>query len=252
MLKIISPLISEKGNPTMNKLINHNENHFENLAFFNNNEALEWLQKKSQDYIKLMSYYKCAMMEIETKINVLNEEYSLEFERNPISSIKTRLKHPKSVKEKLEKQNLPKTLESIETHLHDVAGVRVICNFIDDVYTIADALLKQDDITLIEIKDYIKNPKANGYRSLHLIISIPIFLAHEKREMKVEIQLRTIAMDFWASIEHQMRYKKNFVFTQEMENELYECAALSAELDLRMSKLHDVSKLIIQERDNIF
>lgn len=229
----------------MNELTLSNEADYSDLTSFYD-DTFEWLRKKSQSYIKLMSYYKCAMMEIETKLNVLNEEYSLETDRNPISSIKTRLKRPQSIKEKLDKQNLPKTLESIESNLCDVAGVRVICTFVEDVYAIAEALLKQDDITLIMKKDYIENPKPNGYRSLHLIISIPIFLAHEKREMKVEIQLRTIAMDFWASLEHQMRYKKNSVFTPKMEKELYECASLSAELDLRMNKLHSVSKTTMQ------
>lgn len=150
-------------------------------------------------------------------------------------------------------------MESIESNLYDVAGVRVICTFVEDVYAIAEALLKQDDITLIMKKDYIANPKPNGYRSLHLIISIPIFLSQEKREMKVEIQLRTIAMDFWASLEHQMRYKKNASFTTQMENELYECAALSAELDLRMNALHktavshsDSDKIVNFEKEEIY
>lgn len=221
----------------MNELTLSNEADYSDLTSFYD-DAFEWLRKKSQSFIKLMSYYKCAMMEIETKLNVLNEECSLETDRNPISSIKTRLKRLESIKEKLERQNFPKTLESIESNLYDVAGVRVICTFVEDVYAIAEALLKQDDITLIMKKDYIANPKPNGYRSLHLIISIPIFLSQEKREMKVEIQLRTIAMDFWASLEHQMRYKKNTTFTTQMENELYECAALSAELDLRMNAMY--------------
>ena len=142
-----------------------------------------------------------------------------------------------SIKEKLERKNLPMTLKSIEKNLNDVAGIRVICGFTEDVYTLAEALLSQDDITLIQKKDYIQNPKKNGYRSLHLIVGVPIFLENEKRIMKVEIQLRTIAMDCWASLEHQLRYKKNNEFTKEMERELYECAKLSAELDARMDSL---------------
>lgn len=213
------------------------------MDIFDDEKTLEWLQRKSQAYIKLMSYYKCAMMEIETKLNVLNEEYSLEFDRNPINSIKTRLKHPKSIKEKSDRLNLPRTLDSIEANLNDIAGVRVICTFVDDVYSIAESLIKQDDITLIEKKDYIINPKPNGYRSLHLIVSIPIFLAHEKKEMKVEIQIRTIAMDFWASLEHQLRYKKNRDFSEQAAKELLDCATLSAELDDRMNTLHNISDL---------
>ena len=201
------------------------------------NDFLEQSKDWLQQYKKLMAYYRCAIMEIETKFNVLNEEFSLRHDRNPISDIKSRLKHPVSIKEKLERKHLPLTPEAIENNLGDVAGVRVICAFPEDVYTLANALLSQDDITLIERKDYIEHPKANGYRSLHLIVKVPIFLAHEKREMKVEIQLRTIAMDVWASLEHQLRYKKNFEFTEDMAKELQICAALSAELDERMDAL---------------
>ena len=126
-----------------------------------------------------------------------------------------------------------------EQNLNDVAGIRVICPFEEDVYTLAEALLRQDDITLIQRKDYIQNPKDNGYRSLHLIVAVPIFLGNEKRIMKVEIQLRTIAMDCWASLEHQLRYKKNNRSTEEVEKELLECAQLSFELDERMDKLRE-------------
>ena len=196
---------------------------------------------KAREYFsrfeKLMAYYRCAIMEIETKFNVLNEEYSLLFDRNPINSIKSRLKRPISMKEKLERRGIPVSVDAIENNLNDVAGIRVICSFVEDVYTIAEAFLKQDDISLVEIKDYIANPKPNGYRSLHLIVTVPIFLAKEKRTMKVEIQLRTIAMDFWASLEHQLRYKKDIDFTPEMETELLECAEMAAELDARMDRL---------------
>ncbi len=200
-------------------------------------EALEWLQERSRDYMRLMAYYRCALMEIETKFNVLNEEFSLQHDRNPISSIKCRLKSLRSIQEKLGRKNLPMTLAAIEENLNDVAGVRVICSFPEDVKTLADALLKQDDIRLIERKDYIAHPKPNGYRSLHLIVSVPIFLENEKRIMKVEIQLRTIAMDFWASLEHQLRYKKDYTSIEAMAAELSECARISADLDARMDRL---------------
>ncbi len=205
-------------------------------------DVLEWGKEYMQRFSKLMAYYRCAMMEIETKLNVLNEEFSLQFDRNPISSIKTRLKSAESMHEKLQKRGLPLSVSSIEENLADVAGVRVICSFPKDVYTIAESLLKQDDICLVEEKDYIKNPKPNGYRSLHLIVTVPIFLAHEKRLMKVEIQLRTIAMDSWASLEHQLRYKKDYEFTEEMKAELLHCANLSAELDARMDALRSKVK----------
>ena len=195
------------------------------------------IDKEAADFIRLMSYYKCAMMEIETKFNVLNEEFSLAHDRNPISAIKTRLKKPSSICEKLERRGLPVTVESMEENLTDIAGVRVICSFPEDVYTLASALLQQDDVTLIVMKDYIANPKENGYRSLHMIVEIPIFLAQQKRKMKVEIQLRTIAMDFWASLEHQLCYKKDNEFSAEMAKELYDCAEMSAALDLKMDEL---------------
>ena len=206
-------------------------------------ETMEWIKKKSVAFIRLMSYYKCAMMEIETKFNVLNEEYSLEFDRNPISSIKTRLKSLPSIEEKLRRRGLPMSVASMEDHLKDIAGVRVVCSFQTDVYSLAEALLSQDDVKLLEKKDYIANPKPNGYRSLHMIVGIPIFLAHEKRMMKVEIQLRTIAMDFWASLEHQLRYKKDNEFTDEMAEELYQCGRLSADLDRRMDKLRKQTRM---------
>lgn len=200
-------------------------------------ETIEWIQERMKDFDLLMSYYRCAMMEIETKFKVLNEEFSLEHDRNPISSIKTRIKSFDSITEKLERKNLPFEVDSVENYINDVAGIRVICTFPEDVYLLADALLKQDDIMLIKQKDYIAEPKENGYRSLHLIVAVPIYLAHEKRLMKVEIQLRTLAMDFWASLEHQLRYKKDFEFTKEMADELKLCAEQSAALDIRMENL---------------
>ncbi|MBQ7108437.1 MAG: GTP pyrophosphokinase family protein [Clostridia bacterium] len=199
--------------------------------------SVDWIKEKFDEFSRLMTYYRCAMMEIETKFNVLNEEYSLAHDRNPISAIKTRLKSFPSINEKLMRKGADNSIDSIEKNINDIAGVRVICSFPDDVYELAEALLKQDDIELIEQKDYIKNPKPNGYRSLHIIVGIPIFLAHEKRVMKVEIQLRTIAMDFWASLEHQLRYKKDTTFTKEMAKELSLCAEMSAELDNKMDKL---------------
>ena len=201
----------------------------------------------SQDWIKkynnLMAYYRCAIMEIETKFNVLNEEFSLRYDRNPINGIQTCLKSPESIREKMERKGFPMTLEAIEENLMDVAGVRVICAFPDDVYMLEEALLKQDDITLIKRKDYIANPKENGYRSLHLIVAVPIFLTKEKRIMNVEVQLRTIAMDSWASLEHQLRYKKDVEFTESMAKDLYYCAQLSAELDAKMDALQSLAKI---------
>ena len=209
--------------------------------FFGNkteDEAREILMSFRQ----LQSYYRCAMLEVETKFRVLNEEFSLRYDRNPINSIHSRLKSGFSIRDKLKRKNLPTTIEAIESNMDDIAGIRVVCAFCEDVYYLEKALLEQDDIELIRRKDYIQNPKPNGYRSLHLIVSVPIFLSNHKRMMKVEVQIRTVAMDSWASLEHQLRYKKDIDNTDEIENELLTCAELSRELDTRMN---DLRKIII-------
>lgn len=210
-----------------------------NILDIENIEDARAMLRASQE---MMSRYRCAILEVETKFRVLNEQLSLERERNPIDSIKTRLKSPESIREKLLRKNLPLTLEAIETSLYDIAGIRVICSFIDDIYMLADCLINQDDIRLIETKDYIKNPKPNGYRSLHLIVEIPIFLQNEKRFMKVEVQLRTIAMEFWANLEHRIRYKKDIdpELYKKTANELLQCAETSAALDLKMQTIRDM------------
>ncbi len=198
-----------------------------------------FLDKNMHGHREMMSRYKCAMMEVETKFRVLDEEFSLAHDRNPIESIKTRLKSPNSIYSKVRKKGYPATTEAVEENIRDVAGVRVICSFLEDIYFLADCLLKQDDITLLERKDYIMNPKSNGYRSLHLIVEVPIFLQNEKRPMKVEVQLRTIAMDFWASLEHKLRYKKDLSpeLLEELSQELNECAKISALVDKRMENI---------------
>lgn len=200
-------------------------------------ETLEWAQKASREFAKRMSYYKCAMLEVENRFHVLNEEYVLEHGRSPMNSIKSRLKTLPSLREKLERKHIPFDVGTLEQQINDIAGVRVICSFPEDVYTMANTFLAMDDIEVLQRKDYISNPKPNGYRSLHLIVAIPVHLAEGKRMTKVEIQLRTIAMDFWASLEHQLRYKQDNAFTEEMAAELYECAQLSAALDIRMDNL---------------
>ena len=202
-------------------------------------EMLELLKENIMPFNTLMAYYRCAIMEVETKFKVLNEEFSLQYDRNPIESIKSRIKSMDGIFKKAKKKNIPITMEGIEEGIRDIAGVRVICSFPEDIYLLADCLLQQDDIRLIEQKDYIKHPKENGYRSLHLIVAVPIFLQNEKREMKVEVQLRTIAMDFWASLEHKVRYKKNVPAdeTERLAQELSECAQISADLDQRMQNI---------------
>ena len=179
-------------------------------------EFLDFMEENTKPLDTLMAYYRCAIMEVETKFKVLNEQFSLEYDRNPIESIKSRLKSLDGIVKKVRRKNIPLTMEAIEENINDIAGIRVVCSFPEDIYLLAKCLLQQDDIRLIEKKDYIKNPKENGYRSLHLIVAVPIFLQNEKREMKVEVQLRTIAMDFWASLEHKVRYKKNMAQSQNL------------------------------------
>ena len=200
-------------------------------------EIKSWIKAYATPYKELMAYYRCAMMEVETKFRVLNEELSLEYDRNPIETIKTRLKSVDSIADKMMRLNKPLTVNSIEASLNDVAGVRVICGFPSDIYTLSEAFLRQDDITLIECKDYMTNPKPNGYRSLHLIVEIPIFLHDEKKPMKVEVQFRTISMDWWASLEHKIRYKKDVFVPKEVTEELRECAEAAAVLDSRMEQI---------------
>lgn len=199
---------------------------------------IEWAREKSLPYKELMSYYRCAMLEVETKFKVLSEDFSVKYDRNPIQSIKLRLKSPDSIIDKLSRNSWDISIDSIEKNLNDVAGVRVICSYQSDVYELADALLMQDDVELIARKDYIANPKSNGYRSLHLIIAIPIFLHNRKKMMKVEIQIRTLAMDWWASLEHDMKYKKDLDFSDQILRELHECAELSDAIDRRMEYLN--------------
>ena len=204
-----------------------------------NSNALDKIEDNMMPLKRLMAYYRCAIMEVETKFNVLNEEFSLEYDRNPIETIKTRLKSTESIIKKLVRRNFPLTVDSIEANLNDIAGVRVVCSFLEDIYLLADCLLQQDDVKLIQVKDYIKNPKPNGYRSLHLIIEIPIFLKDEKKDMRVEVQLRTIAMDFWASLDHKLSYKKDIPEEEAklLRKELLECAQISADLDVRMGEI---------------
>ena len=204
------------------------------------------MQNYALPYRELMSYYRCAGMEGETKFNVLNEELSLRYDRNPIETIKTRLKSPESILEKLHRKDHPVALDSIEQNLSDIAGVRVICAFPSDIYKLEEAFLKQDDIRLVERKDYIASPKPNGYRSLHLIVEIPIFLHDQKKLMKVEVQFRTISMDWWASLEHKIRYKKGLQDSDYVDQELFECAKMSAELDSRMEKLQHFAETLYE------
>ncbi len=199
--------------------------------------------KNTGYYNSLMMMYRCAIREIRTKLEVLDDEFSVKYNRNPISSIKSRIKTPLSIYNKLQKLGYDFTEQNIRDQLNDVAGIRVICSFIDDIYNVAHLLAEQDDITVLRIKDYIKNPKPNGYRSYHMIVEIPVFFAEGKTPMRAEIQIRTIAMDFWASLEHQLRYKKDLENSEKyarISRELSDCASTISAMDLQMQNIKNL------------
>lgn len=209
-----------------------------NMQYIIESGAADKVLEKTQPFIELMMMYQCALREVRTKFEVLNDEFSVRYNRNPVESIKTRIKTPISIIDKLKRHSLPYSLQSIRDNISDVAGVRIICSFPDDIYELSKMFLKQDDIKLITMKDYIRNPKPNGYRSLHLIVEIPIFLTDRTEHMRVEVQFRTIAMDFWASLEHKLRYKKSINDTGNISSELRECAEQIAALDVKMQDIH--------------
>ena len=205
--------------------------------------------KQDKAFQELMMYNRCAIREIETKLQVLDEEFSISTDRNPIQTIKSRIKKPLSIVEKLKLRGIEVTVENMEKELTDIAGVRVICSFVEDIYTLSDMLMKQDDIEVLVVKDYIKNPKENGYRSLHLILSIPIYLSDEKKKMPVEVQIRTIAMDFWASLEHQLKYKKKIDNPEEIARELKQCADVICAVDKHMQDIRNMIEEVEHETE---
>ncbi|MGN0982161.1 MAG: GTP pyrophosphokinase family protein [Candidatus Limivicinus sp.] len=197
-------------------------------------EFARQLLETAVEYKELRMMYACAIKEVQTKFEVLETEFKVRYQRNPISSIQTRLKSSSSIIEKMIRKGIPFSMENLEEQIQDLAGIRVICSYVDDIYALANALTSQDDITLLEEKDYIRNPKPNGYRSLHLIVSVPVFFSQQKRQIKVEVQIRTIAMDFWASLEHQMKYKREIPDQQHIVAQLKSCAEDIARVDREM------------------
>ena len=189
------------------------------------------------DYREMRMRYSCAIKEVRTKFDVLNSEFNVRYQRNPITAISSRLKSSSSIMEKLARKGLDFTVDNVEATLYDVAGIRVVCSYVDDIYVLAHALAKQDDITIIKEKDYIKHPKANGYRSYHMIVSVPVFFSDETKEMEVEVHIRTFAMDFWASLEHQLKYKQEVPNQQEIVSQLTDCAERIAEIDRQMYRV---------------
>ena len=191
-----------------------------------------------QQYREMMQLYSAAVREVRTKVEILDEEFRTRYAHNPIHHIDSRLKSPQSMMKKLARKGLPQTLEAAEANLNDIAGVRIICNYLEDIYRIADLLQRQRDVEFVHRRDYIENPKESGYRSLHLVIRIPVFLSSHTELVQVEVQIRTIAMDFWASLEHQLRYKSNHETTQQLRRRLQHCAEASAALDREMQDIY--------------
>jgi len=201
-------------------------------------------EQTAREFEEVMMMYQCAIQEVTTKLEVLSREMSVRNNRNPIETIKYRIKKPKSIAEKLKRNGFEVSVESISENLNDVAGVRVICSFIEDIYTVAKMLTSQDDVHLLKVKDYIKNPKENGYRSYHMIVEIPVFFSDKKQYMRVEVQIRTMAMDFWASLEHHVKYKKDIPQAEKMASRLKKCAEVIACTDEEMQKIAQEINLV--------
>ena len=191
-----------------------------------------------QRYAEMMQLYDAAIREVRTKLEILDSEFKVRYARNPIHHIDSRLKSRESIRGKLQRKGLPETIEAAEENLTDIAGIRVICNYVDDIYLVAKLLSRQRDVELVEEKDYIKSPKESGYRSLHLVVRIPVFLSSHSEMVPVEVQIRTIAMDFWASLEHQLRYKSDQETTAPLRKRLQKCAEISASLDKEMQDIY--------------
>ena len=207
-----------------------------------------WIHQ-AHEFQRVMMMYACAIREVKTKLEVLNDELSVKNQRNPIEMIKSRVKKPMSILEKLQRRGFEVSLESMRENLDDVAGIRIICSFLDDIYEVAEMLVRQDDVKVIAVKDYIKNPKPNGYRSYHLVLSVPVFLSDHKELVRVEVQLRTIAMDFWASLEHQIHYKSSHEVPDCVVGELRECADIISQTDQRMQRLSKQIRCMEDKKD---
>lgn len=204
-------------------------------------------QKMVDDFFTLQCRYSAAMREVQTKLEILDDEFQMRHKRNPIHHIECRMKTIQSMMDKLRRKNYAVSMDSAVEKLHDIAGIRVVCSYVQDVYTVAKLLTSQDDVKLVETRDYIRSPKENGYRSLHLIIQIPVFLQGGRIDVPVEVQLRTIAMDFWASLEHAMRYKAQGIVPEDISQELLEVGTDIAAIDCRMQNLHDRIERMQQE-----
>ncbi|TYR81578.1 GTP pyrophosphokinase family protein [Priestia megaterium] len=200
---------------------------------------IEKLKHIKKELTRFMMAYKFALDEMSTKINVLKQEFEHVHEYNPIEHISTRLKSPESILNKIYRKNGELSLEWLKENMKDIAGIRVTCSFISDIYRLSEMIQKQKDVEVIQCKDYIEHPKPNGYQSLHVIVKIPVFMSDREEHVFVELQIRSIAMDFWASLEHKIYYKYNKEVPKNLINELKEAAVTAAELDRKMEKLHN-------------
>ena len=204
----------------------------------------QMLMDQLYQFVELEHLYESAIREVKTKLEILDSEFKTKYDYNPIHHIEDRLKSPQSILEKLQKKGQPFSCEAARANLNDIAGVRVICNYIEDIYTVADLLTSQDDVMLVKRKDYIEKPKPNGYRSLHLVIETPVYLSDSKQLVNVEVQIRTIAMDFWASLEHELKYKTTTDVSADLANQLKACAETIAATDRRMQDIYKTLKQI--------
>lgn len=202
---------------------------------------LKYIEKELK---RFLMYYKFGLDELSTKINILQEEFQCIHDYNPIEHVKSRIKTPESILKKVYRKGLEISLPSIKENIKDIAGIRIVCSFVSDIYKISEMLQGQKDIKTIKYKDYIKNPKPNGYQSLHLILQVPVFMSDRVEEVCVEVQIRTIGMDFWASLEHKIYYKYNEEVPQRLKDELKEAATSVAQLDRRMENLNREIKMI--------
>ncbi|MBQ7866291.1 MAG: GTP pyrophosphokinase family protein [Clostridia bacterium] len=207
----------------------------------------EEFQRMVDEFFTVQCRYQAAIREIQTKLENLDEEFQMKHKRNPIHHMQSRMKSIQSMMEKLGRHNAQRSISSAVQNLTDIAGIRVICSYLQDVYTVADLLTSQDDIHVLRVRDYIKHPKENGYRSLHLVVEIPVFLSEGRVMVPVEIQIRTIAMDFWASLEHSLKYKAPGNVPEDISRELTQTASDIAALDLRMQRIHDKVEAITQD-----
>ena len=198
---------------------------------------IDQLKRIKSEMSRFMLKYRFAIKEMETKIDILKEEFHSLHDYSPIEHTKSRLKSPESILNKALRKGCHMSLESIQQHIMDIAGLRITCSFISDIYRVSEMLQKQDDLTILAVKDYIANPKPNGYQSLHLLLEVPIFLSDSVEKIKVEVQIRTIAMDFWASLEHKIFYKYNKSVPEQLLKELKEAAISASELDKQMERL---------------